>query len=112
MIEHLTLETFKEKIMDFDTQKFKNDKPLIIKFSAEGWCVPCKTYKPIFENAAEEIKGMNFYSVDVEDEMEISELFSIKSVPTTIMINSKGEKKSFSGMMQKSKLIEIINSNL
>ena len=111
MIEHLTLETFKEKIMDFETQKFKNDKPIALKFSAL-WCGPCKSYTPIFENVSNEIKDMTFYSVDVEDEIEISEFFSIKSIPTTVIINTKGEKVSFSGMTQKSKLIEQINNNL
>lgn len=112
MIEHLTLETFKEKIMDFDTQTFKNDKPIILKFSQDSWCIPCKTYKPIFETVSNEIKDMIFYSVDVEDEIEISEIFSIKSIPTTVIINTKGEKTSFSGMTQKNALIEKINSNL
>ena len=111
MIEHLTLETFKEKIMDFETQKFKNDKPIILKFSAL-WCSPCNILSPIFENVSNEIKDMNFYSVDVEDEMEISEIFSIKSIPTTVIINSKGEKTSYSGMIQKNKLVEMINENL
>jgi len=111
MTEHLTLETFKEKIMDFDTQKFKNDKPIALKFSA-SWCLPCRSYTPIFENVSNEVNDMNFYSVDVEDEMEISELFSIKSIPTTIIINKKGEKIAYSGMIQKSKLVEMINNNL
>lgn len=112
MIEHLTLETFKEKIMDFDTQTFKNDKPLIIKFGQDSWCQPCKVYKPIFETVSNEIKNVIFYSVDVEDEIEISEIFSIKSIPTTVIINTKGEKTTFSGMTQKIKLLEYINSNL
>jgi thioredoxin 1 len=111
MIEKLTLETFKEKIIDFDTQKFKNDKAIALKFSAL-WCKPCNSYNPIFENVSNEIKDMNFYSVDVEDEIEISEFFSIKSIPTTVIINNKGEKTSFSGMTQKNALIEKINCNL
>jgi len=111
MTEHLTLETFKEKIMDFDTKQFKIEKPIALKFSAL-WCSPCKTYTPIFETVSEEIQNMDFYSVDVDDEMEISEIFSIRSVPTTIIINKEGLKTSFSGMTQKSKLIDMINKNL
>lgn len=111
MIEHLTLETFKDKIIDFDTKTFKNDKPIALKFSA-AWCQPCKSYSSIFETVSEEIQNMNFYSVDVDDDMEISEFFSIRSVPTTIIINNKGEKTSFSGMTQKNKLVEYINNNI
>lgn len=110
MIESLTLESFKEKIMDIETNEFKNDKKVVLKFSADGWCVPCKSYKPIVETVSEEMKDVDFYSIDVDEEMEISSIFSIRSVPTTIIINTDGEKNVFSGLVQKSKLIELINN--
>jgi len=103
MIEHLTLEIFKDKIMDFETNTFKNEKPIVIKFSAT-WCSPCKSYTPIYDNVSKEIEDVNFYSVDVEEESEISNLFSVRSVPTTILINNAGEKKSFSGLISKERL--------
>ena len=109
MIESLNLESFNEKIMDIETNEFKNDKPTVLKFGA-NWCSPCKSYTPIFENVSEEMKDVNFYSVDVDDEMEISNIFSIRSVPTTIIIGTDGKKNSFSGSMQKSKLIDLINN--
>jgi thioredoxin len=109
MIEHLTLESFNEKIMDIETKEFKNENPIVLKFSAL-WCVPCKSYTPIFETVSEELENVDFYSVDVDDEIEISNMFSIRSVPTTIIIGKDGKKNSFSGSMQKGKLLELINS--
>ena len=56
-MEHLTLESFKEKIMDFETNnedwKFQGELPAIIKFSA-SWCQPCKVLTPILEELSKE----------------------------------------------------------
>ena len=109
MIEHLTLESFNEKIMDIETKEFKNEKKVVLKFEA-SWCFPCKSYKPVFEKVSNELEGVNFYSVDVDDEMEISDIFSIRSVPTTVIIGIDGKKNSFSGSMQQVKLIELIDN--
>lgn len=109
MIESLTLESFKEKIMDIETNEFKNEKPTVLKFSA-GWCSPCKSYTPIFEKVSQEMKDVNFYTVDVDDEMEISSIFSVRSIPTTIIINTDGEQSSYTGLMPQNKLMELINN--
>lgn len=109
MIESLTLASFKEKIMDIETNEFKNEKPIVLKFSA-SWCAPCKSYTPIFEKVSEEIDDVNFYSVDVDDEMEISSIFSVRSIPTTVIINTQGEQNSVSGLIQQNKLVELINN--
>jgi len=49
MVEHLTKETFKEKVFNFEQNqewKFEGDKPAIIDFYAD-WCQPCQTVSPI-----------------------------------------------------------------
>ena len=110
MIESLTLESFKEKIMDIETNEFKNDKKVVLKFGNDSWCQSCKTYKPIFEKVSNELSDVIFYTIDVDDEIEISSIFSIRSIPTTIIINSEGEQSSYTGSMQQNKLIELINN--
>ena len=110
MIKNLTLESFNEKIMNIETNVFKNEKPVVLKFGATR-CSPCKAYAPIIEKVSEELTNVDFYEIDVDDEIEISNLFSIRSLPTTVVINTEGKKNVFSGTMQKSKLIDMINNS-
>ena len=106
MIEHLTLETFKDKIMDFETNKdFKGDLPTILDFSADSWCQPCKQLSPILEELSEEYKGkINIYKIDVEMEQELSSAFDIRSVPTILFYSLDGEQKISRGFLPKSRL--------
>ena len=50
-MEHLTKETFKQKVFDYEDGKelkFKGDNPCIIDFYAD-WCAPCKIVVTVLE---------------------------------------------------------------
>ena len=83
-MEHLTKESFKNKVFDFESNQewsFAGDKPCIIDFYAD-WCNPCKVVAPILENLAEEYEGkVDIYKVDTEKEQELASMFNIRSIP-------------------------------
>lgn len=113
MIEHLTMESFKEKIMDFETNKdnwkFEGKLPAIIDFSAESWCSPCKILAPIIEELSTEYENkINFYKIDVDEEQELSMMFGIRSVPSLLFISMEGEPQMTVGALSKTKIKEII----
>lgn len=115
-MEHLTLETFKEKIMDFenikDDWKFNGELPAIIKFTA-SWCQPCKTLTPILEELSNEYsEKLNIYEIDVEDQQELSSMFGIKSVPSMLFIPINGEPTMTLGALPKMKINDIIKDIL
>ena len=60
----------------------------ILKMSA-SWCGPCKVYKRTFESVAndEKYKGIDFVEVDIEENEDLTEQYSIKSVPTTVFLD-------------------------
>lgn len=113
MLEHLTLKTFKEKVMDFETNKdwkFAGEIPAIIKFTA-SWCGPCKALTPILLELSKEYdKRINIYEVDVDEESELSSKFGIRSVPTMLFCPIDGTPTMTSGMQPKSTIIKTIDT--
>lgn len=79
---------------DFD-QAEKSEKA-IVKFFAT-WCGPCHMLAPVFEEVSEKIKGVNFFSIDVDEAAEIAEKFSVMSVPTMILLEKGKEKDRIVG---------------
>lgn len=95
-MEKLTTEKFKEQIWDFEKEKewkYKGKLPCILDFYAD-WCAPCKFTTPILEELNEKYKDkIEVFSIDVDQESELSKLFNIRSIPTFLFIpiNDKPE---------------------
>lgn len=62
----------------------------VICFSAE-WCAPCKKFSPIYSTFADEYNDINFYKVDIDDNVDLTNMYNITSVPTFIFLK-KGVK--------------------
>ncbi|RPH31812.1 MAG: thioredoxin [Bacteroidales bacterium] len=104
MIEHLTLETFKQKVFNFEKNtdwKFEGDKPAIIDFYAD-WCGPCKMVAPILEELSKEYDGkLNIYKIDTESEQELASVFGIKSIPSLLFIPKNAQPQMAQGALPK-----------
>jgi len=114
MTENLTLETFKEKIHDFEKNEewvFNGDKPCVIDFYAD-WCGPCKMLSPILEELSNEYDNINIYKIDTEKEAELSAIFGIMSIPTMLFIPMDQKPMMLKGALPKSELIKIFDKIL
>lgn len=116
MLENLTLESFKEKIMDLDNnkneRKFKGEIPAIVKWSAV-WCNPCKVLTPILlELSSEYDQKINIYEIDVDEEYELASMFNIRSVPTMLFCSKNGEQTMTSGVLAKKTIENLIETKL
>jgi thioredoxin 1 len=103
-MEHLTLDTFKAKVFNFEANKewkFEGELPCIIDFYAD-WCQPCKMVAPILEDLAKEYDGkINIYKVDTEDQTELAGAFGIKSIPSLLFCPKDGQPQMAMGALPK-----------
>jgi len=104
MVEHLTLDSFKEKVFNWEVNKdwkFEGNKPCIIDFYAD-WCGPCKMVAPILEELADEYEGkLDVYKIDTEKERELSSLFGIQSIPSLLFVPLEGQPQMAMGALPK-----------
>ena|SRR3990167_906979 len=74
-----------------------------------AWCGPCKMVAPIFEEAAEELKGkIKFGKVDVDAHSDLAQRFQVMSIPTMIFFKDGEQVDRAVGAMYKEDLIEKI----
>jgi thioredoxin len=103
-LEHLTKDSFKEKVFNFETNKewkYEGTTPAIIDFYAD-WCAPCKMVAPILEELKEEYGDkLEIFKVDTEKEREISSMFGIQSIPSLLFIPVDGQPQMAMGALPK-----------
>jgi thioredoxin len=115
MAEHLTKQTFLEKVFDYEKNKewkFEGELPAVVDFWAP-WCGPCKIVGPIIDELSEEYKGkVNFYKVNTDEEQELGAVFGIKSIPSLLFIPKDGQPKLAVGALPKESFKSTIDKEL
>jgi thiol-disulfide isomerase/thioredoxin len=79
----------------------------VLYFTAE-WCNPCQKTKPV----AEELRRdgiIDFLFIDVDTEIQLVNKFSIKSVPTFILLKDGLEVKRTTGAQTRQEFLDFIN---
>jgi len=117
-LEHLTNETFKEKIFNYETQKewkFEGKIPAIVDFYAD-WCAPCKMIAPILEELKTEYGDkLDIYKVNTEEQRELASVFGIQSIPSLLFIPTDGQPQMAMGALPKETfrqaISEVLNVN-
>ncbi len=108
-MEHLTKETFKAKVFDYEKKKewdFVGDLPCIIDFYAD-WCGPCQMVSPVLETLSKEYKDkIDIYKIDTDKENELAGAFGINTIPSIMFVPKKGKPQMQGGCFIQASICE------
>lgn len=114
-MEHLTVDTFKEKVFNFDENqewKYEGSVPCIIDFYAD-WCGPCKMVAPVLEELDSEYGDkLNIYKVDTESEQQLASAFGITSIPSILFVPMGEKPQMAAGALPKESFEQAISDVL
>ncbi len=115
MVEHLDMNTFKEKVFNFEKNSdwaYEGDLPCIIDFYAD-WCGPCKMVAPVMEELSKEFDGkVSFYKIDTDKEQELASMFGIQSIPSILFVPRDEKPQMAVGALPKASMEKAIKDVL
>ena len=88
-------------------QTCETNEIVIVDFWA-SWCGPCMSFLPIYEKVSEDFPNIIFGKVDTEVEQDLSAHFSIRSIPTLMVIREGYEVFFQPGALYEENLRELI----
>ena len=74
-----------------------------MKYFSATWCGPCKAFKPVMQEVAND--GYSIEFIDVDQSQETATKYGIRSVPTTVIEENGIEVNRFVGAIPKDQVI-------
>ena len=79
---------------NFKTEVLASQQPVLIDFWAP-WCGPCRMVSPLVDEIAEEQDAVKVGKINVDEQPELAQEFSVMSIPTLMVFkNGAVVKKS------------------
>jgi len=81
-----------EQAADVDTAglDLSTEGPTIVHFSAP-WCGPCAAVRRVAEQICADLPGVHHSEIDIDENPELAQRFSILSLPTTLIFDAAGK---------------------
>ncbi len=101
-------------VMSFNEfEKILSDNKLVFVDFFASWCGPCKMFAPVVEQISQKYDDrVTVLKVDIDENSEIAEKYSIQSVPTSILFKGGDAVERVSGMIPASQCSSLIEKHL
>ncbi len=103
-----------DNIITFNPANFQQQTKsglVLIDFWA-SWCMPCKMMAPILNELADEIGDKaKIGKVNVEEHQQLSSKFSVRNIPTLVLLKDGKEIERFVGVKTKDFLLKQLLKN-
>ncbi|MBE0700886.1 MAG: thioredoxin [Acholeplasmataceae bacterium] len=101
LIIHLTTENFKSEVLE-------SRLPVLVDFWA-GWCSPCHRLTPILDELSAEVEGLaKVCKLEVDEEYEVADAYSIMSIPSVIVFKDGKIHETTIGVQSKETLRKLL----
>ena len=92
---------------NFQDEVLNSDKTVLLDFWA-SWCAPCRMVVPIVEEIAGERRDIKVGKINVDEEPELANKFSIMSIPTLVVMKNGKIVQQVSGARPKNVILEML----
>ena len=92
---------------NFETEVLQSEQTVLVDFWA-SWCGPCSMFAPVVEQIAEEHAEIKVGKVNVDDEQELAERYSVMSIPTVIAFSGGEVKNKLIGLNSKQAYVDLV----
>lgn len=92
---------------NFENEVLNSDKTVLLDFWA-SWCEPCRRVVPIVEEIADERRDIKVGKINVDEEPELANKFSIMSIPTLVVMKNGKIVQQVSGARPKNAILEML----
>ena len=94
---------------NFETEVLKSDVPVLVDFWAV-WCGPCQMQGPIIDELAEEVQGVKFGKLNVDENMGLAQKFRVMSIPTLMLFKNGQAIDQVTGAVNKDAIVNILQT--
>ena len=103
-IQEISDNNFKEKVVD--------TKALTLVDFWATWCGPCRKMSPVLEQIQDDMKDINIFKIDTDQNPKSAMEYGVFSLPTFLIFKDGELKETLVGMMPKSSIVTNIKKYL